>query len=456
MQTVKTAAVVVFVITIMYQSYITLTTPPEPVPEEYTQDLIAIGEMDLGTDTGTPESMISTNDVVGVEQSLPESMGFNAPESNPVAPSMASLNAAIGDSPVPSMTLEPLQSPQPTAPFPDVPPATFSQPADLASSQTPSAPTKLPSASGQASSVMPNAPSSYASTGSTFQVPNPMGMPAGFESKPRVNQFVNPPTPPTPGGVTLPALPTVSDPPSVTQAGAVTPSANLGLSNAIATADRQYNNDQLREALATLSLFYNTPNITEQERSQLLARLDPLAREVIYSKRHLLTQPHRVGRSEKLQDIAADYDVPWALLANVNGVKDPTTILPGTELKVVRGPFSAQVDLTRKELTLFLGDLYAGRFPIATGTAPTPKPGSFIVQDKSTERPFYSGQIQLTPNDPNNPYGNIWIDLGGQLCIHGSPHASRPSDKGCISLAGDYADDLYGILTQGSSVTIRR
>ena len=91
MQTVKTAAVVVFVITIMYQSYITLTTPPEPVPEEYTQDLIAIGEMDLDTDTGTPESMISTNDVVGVEQSLPESMGFNAPESNPVAPSMACL-----------------------------------------------------------------------------------------------------------------------------------------------------------------------------------------------------------------------------------------------------------------------------------------------------------------------------------------------------------------------------
>ena len=133
------------------------------------------------------------------------------------------------------------------------------------------------------------------------------------------------------------------------------------------------------------------------------------------------------------------------------------TILPGTELKVVRGPFSAQVDLEQKELTLFLDDLYAGRFPVELGSDPSPKPGTFMVQDKQTDRTFYAAQGAPIPAEsPENPYGGIWIDLGDQLCIHGSPNPTRPTDRGCISLPGDYADDLFGILSQGSSVTIRR
>ena len=48
-----------------------------------------------------------------------------------------------------------------------------------------------------------------------------------------------------------------------------------------------------------------------------------------------------------------------------------------------------------------------------------------------------------------------WV-TANQLCIHGSPDPTRPTENGCISLAEDVADDLYGILSQGSSVTIRR
>ena len=69
-------------------------------------------------------------------------------------------------------------------------------------------------------------------------------------------------------------------------------------------ADRQYASDRRKEALATLSLFYETPNLTSGQREELLVRLDPLAREVIYSPEHLLEEPHRVGGSETLMDIA--------------------------------------------------------------------------------------------------------------------------------------------------------
>ena len=232
---------------------------------------------------------------------------------------------------------------------------------------------------------------------------------------------------------------------------------NIGLANAIQTADMQFTQDKRKDALATLSLFYNTPNISGEQRSEMLARLDPLAREVIYSKRHLLEQPHRISRNETLVDVARIYDVPWQLLANINGIKDPVTILPGTELKVVRGPFRAEINLTLKELTLFMGDYYAGRFPIGVGNDPVPTAGLYTIQDKQTNKTFYNRSgTPVAPNNPENPYGTYWMDLGNQLSIHGSPNPTRPNENGCISLAEDIADDLYGILSQGSSVTIRR
>ena len=54
--------------------------------------------------------------------------------------------------------------------------------------------------------------------------------------------------------------------------------------NAIRTADEQYRQDRRRDALATLSLFYGTPDLTAEQRQSMLSRLDHLAREVIYSR----------------------------------------------------------------------------------------------------------------------------------------------------------------------------
>jgi lipoprotein-anchoring transpeptidase ErfK/SrfK len=306
------------------------------------------------------------------------------------------------------------------------------------------------------------APRSYPTTNSTFNLPDPNGVVSSFNA--------------SPGGLDLPqtnlALASgtsesrsLDAPPTeqgLSQDSALDASrsggaSDLGLANAIRTADIQYAEDKRKDALATLSIFYNTPNLSGEQRSELLSRLDPLARDVIYSRRHLLEQPHRVGQNETLMQIAARYEVPWQLLANINQIKDPVAVLPGTELKVVRGPFRADVNVSQKELTLFLGDLYAGRFPIGVGNDPAPKPGTFTIQDKQASRTFYDAAgSPIPPGSPNNPYGEVWLDLGGQLCIHGSPSTTSPSEKGCISLAADYADDLYGILSQGSSVTIRR
>ena len=463
MQTIKTAAIVVLMLTVLYGGYVSLTTPPEPLPAEVEEYLVI--EESNGGSFDAPS---------GLDLSEPPPLLADVASETVSAPGMAS-----------QQVTQPAGGPSFGGSFADISPnETAGTPASTASFGMPSDPMTLPAGPSLPSDAlaMPTAqdlptgsasplplPSSVPSalppiestagtlpnTGQEFTMPDPAVAAANFV--PSSQPFVGSPLPNDATSVSatlsdrnVPASAEVPQLPS-----AVAPTNQL--TNAFATADAMYGKGQLKEALATLSVFYGTPNLSPLEREQLLSRLDPLARDVIYSKRHLLEQPHRVTTNETLPRIAERYNVPWELLANINHVDDPVTVLPGTELKVVRGPFRAEVNLTTKELTLFLGDLYAGRFEVGIGNDPPPAPGTFSVQDKQPSHVYYNREGVPVPADsPDNPYGKAWFDLGGSLCIHGSPNTVRPSNVGCISLAGDHARDLYGILTQGSVVSIRR
>lgn len=210
-------------------------------------------------------------------------------------------------------------------------------------------------------------------------------------------------------------------------------------------------------ALFLMSKFYDSPDLTTAQQQELVDLLDPLAAKVIYSPEHFVADPYEVQRGETLTQIAESFQVPVDLLANINGVQNPEVLVPGTKLKVVRGPFRADVNLTRQELTLFAGQLYAGRFPISVGRDPQPQEGQFRVLEKQPGRVYYAGAGQtISASDPQNPYGSVWIGLEKELAIHGSPEQGESAAAGCISLSPVDARDVYGILTLGSSVTIRR
>ena len=106
-------------------------------------------------------------------------------------------------------------------------------------------------------------------------------------------------------------------------------------------------------------------------------------------------------------------------------------------------------------MTLFAGQLYAGRFPISIGQDPAPKPGEYRVIEKQPQRDYYAAAGQkISAQDPQNPYGRAWIGLDKEMCIHGTPDRGEAGEMGCISLSPLDANDVYGILSQGSSVTI--
>jgi lipoprotein-anchoring transpeptidase ErfK/SrfK len=221
----------------------------------------------------------------------------------------------------------------------------------------------------------------------------------------------------------------------------------------------QIDASEFRAALATLTPYHGHPDLPAEHQAQLVAWLDALAAKVIYSREHLLTGAYKVrGTQARMIDVAKQFGVSAQLLQNINAdvVNNPNVLLPGTELKVVPGPFRAEVSLARHEITVYLNDLYAGRFPFSLGDEPVP-PGQYQVQRKQTYPTYVSADGRtIAGNDPANPYGSICLHLGSEVRIHGSPAiGSGGKPRGCISLSPKDAEDLGGILTAGSVVVIR-
>jgi len=216
---------------------------------------------------------------------------------------------------------------------------------------------------------------------------------------------------------------------------------------------------ELAEAHLALSSLYGNPKLPVEMSHQVIDLLDQLAGTVIYSREHYLEDPYTVQPGDTMETIAAKYDVPWQVLARINGVRGPEDLQPGGQLKVIRGPFSAVVDLDKYELTLMLGRRYAGRFPIGVGEDQMRLEGTYTVQGKVPNPPYNGPDGMIPADDPNNPLGELYIDLGHYVGLHGTNDPGelhRTVGRGTVRLADRDIDDLYGMLSVGSEVVIRR
>ena len=161
-----------------------------------------------------------------------------------------------------------------------------------------------------------------------------------------------------------------------------------------------------------------------------------------------------------LTDIAQRWKVAPQLIYNINqqNISNPAVLNAGTQLKEVKGPFDAEISLEQKVMTLYLGDLYAGRFAIRVGVSGTPTPGTFRVLVKSANGHSWrdaQGQ-EYPPGSPSNGYGPNWIGLSGSLCIHAVDESATDGHRGCIGLNSKDAKDIFGILADGSTVKIAK
>lgn len=213
-----------------------------------------------------------------------------------------------------------------------------------------------------------------------------------------------------------------------------------------ATLDR----GELAAAHQQLSRWYGDTSLTPTDAERVESLLNQLAGTVVYSTEHQLAPARVVKQGETLETIAQENNVPAELLAKINGIPAKGTLQPGQELKVVRGPFSAIVDLTRNQLTLMVDGRYAGKFPVAIAPGKTIADGEWVVGKKSNEQA--PGRALLLQGSAAAPGA-----APAMLILASETLANSGADNGSmITMAPKDAEDVSDILSIGSRVTTRR
>ncbi|HID21181.1 MAG TPA: LysM peptidoglycan-binding domain-containing protein [Planctomycetaceae bacterium] len=201
-------------------------------------------------------------------------------------------------------------------------------------------------------------------------------------------------------------------------------------------------------------IYWQRPEL----RPLIRERLRATAERIFFSPLPHYMEPYVVQPGDQLRKIAKKYKVPWPYLARLNRV-DPRRIRAGQKLKVIRGPFSAFIDLSDFELTVHLHGYYVKSYRVGIGQDGTTPTGTFTVLNKVVN-PQYTdpeGRV-IDADDPTNPLGERWIDLGDGYGIHGTiepDSIGRAVSRGCIRMLNDDVAEVFDFLTEGSEVVIQ-
>jgi lipoprotein-anchoring transpeptidase ErfK/SrfK len=212
---------------------------------------------------------------------------------------------------------------------------------------------------------------------------------------------------------------------------------------------------------ALSKLYWDEPQL----RSVLQARIDTTAKSIYFDPQPHYMTAYEVQPADQIRVFARNYNVPWEYLVRLNRIADPARIQAGDKLKVIKGPFSAVVNLSDFSLTVHAHGYYVRRYPVGIGKDGTTPIGSFHVVSKLTNPTYYGPDAVIGPDDPTNPLGERWIGLddgNGQPTSYGIHGTIEPSSiglaasQGCVRLRNEDVAEVYDLLGVGSEVIIRR
>jgi LysM repeat protein len=232
-------------------------------------------------------------------------------------------------------------------------------------------------------------------------------------------------------------------------------SAETALAQELKEIDEQVAAGETLAAHRALSkLYWNH----KEHRTALLPRLDASAKAIFFQPQPHFVDPYVIQPNDQLRVIANKYHLSWEYLARLNKT-EPRRIRVDQKLKVVKGPFAAVVDLEDFALTIHLQGYFVKRYQVGIGKDGSSPVGKFAVLNK-IENPQYTGPDGrvISSDDPSNPLGERWLDLGDSYGIHGTidPESiGKAASRGCIRLRDNDVIEVYDFLVKDSEVVIR-
>jgi LysM repeat protein len=194
------------------------------------------------------------------------------------------------------------------------------------------------------------------------------------------------------------------------------------------------------------------------ERKKTLPDLNRMSRALYFSPQPQYYEPYVVKPGDQLRVVGQRYRLSWEYLARLNRI-DPRRIRMGQKLKIVPGPFAAVVCLDRYELVVHLDGSYVKSYPVGLGKDGTTPLGTFQVKNKMVDPTYYGPDGVIAHDDPKNPLGERWIDIGDGFGIHGTiepDSIGKNESRGCIRMLNSDVEEVYDFLVIGSEVKIIR
>jgi L,D-transpeptidase catalytic domain/LysM domain len=194
------------------------------------------------------------------------------------------------------------------------------------------------------------------------------------------------------------------------------------------------------------------------EREQILPMLNRMARSLYFSPQPHHYEPYVVQPGDQLRVIGQKHKLSWEYLSRLNHV-DSRKIRAGQKLKVVPGPFATRISLSRYELVVHLNGSYVKSYRVGVGKDGTTPVGVFSVKNKMIDPTYYGPEGVIAHDDPQNPLGERWIDIGDSFGIHGTIEPAsigKNESRGCIRMLNSDVEEVYDFLVNGSEVRILR
>lgn len=243
---------------------------------------------------------------------------------------------------------------------------------------------------------------------------------------------------------------------STNDAGTPSASPSESIVDQLAAAEAKLTDGEVLQAHREFSkLYWNHKEL----RPQLQEKIDATARSIFFDNQQHFIEPYVIQSGDRLEVIAKKYQLSWEYLAKLNRT-EPRRIQIGQKLKVLKGPFAAVVELHDFELIVHLQGYYVKRYEVCTGKDHSSPVGKFNVLNKVANPPYTGpdGKV-IAADDPSNPLGERWVDLGDSYGIHGTidpDSIGKAESRGCIRLRDQDVIEVYNFLVKGSEVVIRK
>jgi lipoprotein-anchoring transpeptidase ErfK/SrfK len=203
------------------------------------------------------------------------------------------------------------------------------------------------------------------------------------------------------------------------------------------------------------------------QRSEIEKALGRINVELVVTPRAMPEKvEYVVKKNDSIDKIAKKLGATKDLIEKSNNIPNADLIKAGDYIRVFTGRFSIAVSKARNDLVLSMNDAFFKRYLVGTGKFGKTPIGTFVVEDKVKEPPWWRpGEPEIPYGSTNNILGTRWMALRATgttpdvkgYGIHGTwndASIGKAESAGCIRMRNADVEELFMMVPPGTPVVI--